>query len=121
MKYSRGPSIKFVHKIFQKTNISNPPIRTQGVRNVSFSENFAYVLDVWPLVIILTKTGFEARAWQSQCQKRVPKQNSIPVSWQYHSNIFTDFHPDLNTKKVLAPLLLFLKFSLSPEESSLED
>ena len=46
MKYSRGPSIKFVHKIFQKTNISNPPIRTQGVRNVSFSENFAYVLDV---------------------------------------------------------------------------
>ena len=42
--------IKFVRKIFRKTNISNPLICTrscayQGVRNVSFSENFAYVLN----------------------------------------------------------------------------
>ena len=39
--------IKYVPKIFQRTNISNPLICTrtyQGVRNVSFSENFAYVL-----------------------------------------------------------------------------
>ena len=36
-----GPSIKYVRKIFRKTNISNPLIRTQ---NVSFSENFAYAL-----------------------------------------------------------------------------
>ena len=53
--YDRGPSIKFVGKIFRKTNISNPLIRTRtsayrGVRNVSFSENFAYVLNGWPLV-----------------------------------------------------------------------
>ena len=39
-------SIKFIRKIFQKTNISNPLICTQtcayqGVRNVNFSENFA--------------------------------------------------------------------------------
>ena len=45
-----GSSIKYVHKIFRKTNISNPLIRTrtcayQGVRNVSFSENFACVLN----------------------------------------------------------------------------
>ena len=38
---------------FPKTNISNPLILTrtcayQGVRNVSFSENFAYVLNGWP-------------------------------------------------------------------------
>ena len=37
-------------QIFQKTNISDPLIRTltcayQGVRNISFSENVAYVLD----------------------------------------------------------------------------
>ena len=41
-----GQSIKYVRKIFLKTNISNSHIRTrtcvyQGVRNVSFSENFA--------------------------------------------------------------------------------
>ena len=39
----------YVRKIFRKTNISYPLIHTracayQGVRNVSFSENFAYVL-----------------------------------------------------------------------------
>ena len=42
---NREPSIKYVPKIFRKANISNPLIRTrtctyQGVRNVSFSENF---------------------------------------------------------------------------------
>ena len=39
--------------MFLKCNIYNPLIRTrtyayQGVRNVSFSENFAYVLNGWP-------------------------------------------------------------------------
>ena len=48
----KGPSIKYIRKIFRKTNISNRLIRTrtcayQGVRNVSFSENFAYVLNGW--------------------------------------------------------------------------
>ena len=49
-----GPSIKYVRKIFRKTNISTPLIRTrtsayQGIRNISFSETFAYVLNGWPL------------------------------------------------------------------------
>ena len=44
--------IYYVRKIFQKTNISYPLIRIctcayQRVRNVSFSENFAYVLHEW--------------------------------------------------------------------------
>ena len=48
-----GPFIKNVRKIFRKTNICNPLIRTrtctyQDVRNVSFSENCAYVLNEWP-------------------------------------------------------------------------
>ena len=45
-----GSSIKCVCKIVRKTNISNPLTRTrrcayQRVRSVSFSENFAYVLN----------------------------------------------------------------------------
>ena len=42
----------YVHKIFRKTYISYPLIQKrkcayQGVRNVSFSENFANVLNEW--------------------------------------------------------------------------
>ena len=49
-----GPPIKYGRKIFRKTNISNLLIHTrtcayQGVRNVSFSENFAHVLNGWLL------------------------------------------------------------------------
>ena len=39
-----GPSIKDVRKIFQKTNITKVRVRIRGVRNISFSENLAYVL-----------------------------------------------------------------------------
>ena len=57
------PSIKYARKIFRKTNISNPLIHThtyayQGIRNVSFSENFVYVLNVWPL-LLLVKIAFQ--------------------------------------------------------------
>ena len=50
----KGSSIKYVHKILRKTNISNPLIRTrtcayQEGRNVSFLESFAYVLNRKPL------------------------------------------------------------------------
>ena len=47
----QGPSIKYVRKMFRKTNISNPLIRTrtcayQGVRNVSFSKHLrTYLMD----------------------------------------------------------------------------
>ena len=44
----KGPSIKCVRKIFQKTFIT--PWYAQVVRNISFSENFAYVLDGWHLI-----------------------------------------------------------------------
>ena len=48
--FSTGASIKYVRNIFQRTNISNPLIRTrtskyQGVRNVTFSGNLAYLMD----------------------------------------------------------------------------
>ena len=52
-KFVYEPFIKYVRKIFRKTNISNPLIRTRrcaylGVRNVSFSENLTYVLRMVP-------------------------------------------------------------------------
>ena len=48
----KGSTVKYVRKIFRKTKISNPLICTrtcayQGVRNVSFPESFAYVLNGW--------------------------------------------------------------------------
>ena len=50
-KVAKESSIKYVSKIFPKTNISNPliPTRThayQRVRNFSFSENFVYMDDI---------------------------------------------------------------------------
>ena len=51
---NKGSSIKYIRKIFRKTNTSNLQIRTrtrahQGVRNVNFSENFVFVLNGWSL------------------------------------------------------------------------
>ena len=51
---SKVSFIQYVRRIFRKTNISYPLIRTrtcayQGVRNVSFLESFAYVLNEWSL------------------------------------------------------------------------
>ena len=48
-----GSSIYYVHKMFRKTDISYPLIRTrtcayQVLRQFSFSENFASVLNGWP-------------------------------------------------------------------------
>ena len=50
----RDHSFNKYAKIFEKTSISYSLIRTckceyQGVRNVSFSEIFAYVLNEWSL------------------------------------------------------------------------
>ena len=50
VSYSLGSFIQYVRKIFRKTNISYLLIRArtcvyQGVSNVSFSEDFKYVLN----------------------------------------------------------------------------
>ena len=57
-----GSLIYYVPKIFRKTNLYYPLIRTstcayyQGVRNVSFSETFEYVLNIMsPIIHALTK------------------------------------------------------------------
>ena len=56
-----GSSSKYIRKVFQKTNISNPLIRTrtgayQGVGNVSFSENLRMYLMDDPLCKITPAT-----------------------------------------------------------------
>ena len=56
--FQTGDHLQYIHRILQKTNISYPLIRTRtyplirtltcrnaGVRNFSFSGNFAYVLN----------------------------------------------------------------------------
>ena len=50
--HNKKPIHLVVRKIFRKTNISYPLIRTctcayQGIINVSFPENFVYVLNGW--------------------------------------------------------------------------
>ena len=52
--FNRWWFIYFVRKIFRKSNISYPLVRTrtcayQRVRNVSFSESFANVINEWSL------------------------------------------------------------------------
>ena len=54
IKYSLGKLIYYVRKIFRKTNIPYPPARTstcayQKVRNVTFFETEAYVVNGWSL------------------------------------------------------------------------
>ena len=52
--YDSGPLVWYIRKVFRKTNISNFLIHIgmcvgtrayQWIRNVSFSENFVYVLN----------------------------------------------------------------------------
>ena len=43
---------QYVRKIFGKTNISYPLIRTRTLGNVSFSENFVYMLNKWSLSLL---------------------------------------------------------------------
>ena len=46
IKFCMAPSIEYKRRILRKTNISK--CAYQEVGNVSFSENFAYVLNGWP-------------------------------------------------------------------------
>ena len=55
-----GSFIQYVRKVFRKTSISYPSIRTrtcayQGIRYVSFSENFEYVLNESSLQKVATR------------------------------------------------------------------
>ena len=63
-----GSFVYYIHKIFRKTNISYPLLRTwtclyQGVKNVSFSENFANVINK------LSLTWPSTKAYREPCQR----------------------------------------------------
>ena len=91
---TKGPSIKYVRKIFQKTNISNPLIRTrtcvyQEVRNVSFSENFAYGLNEWPPMNMY---------WSTPHPVLVKLQE-----WKHESNVWNLFYVN-NKENRITPM-----------------
>ena len=53
LKSRKELSIYYVRKIFRKTSISYPLISLRGVRNVSFSEKLANVLNLWSATRII--------------------------------------------------------------------
>ena len=83
-----GSFIKYVHKILQKTNISYPLMRIRGARNVSFTENFAYGLNEWSLLLsdkycdILTILWFQAIVPGVQ---KPPNWFLVQTRWQVSS------------------------------------
>ena len=77
-------SIYCVRKIFQETNISYPLIYPstcayQDVRNVSFSETFAYVLNGWPPKWLLISI------WSRSIQKLRNVSQILYQKWIYLS------------------------------------
>ena len=62
-KFDKEPSIKYIHKIFWITNISNPLIGTcpceyQGLEMLVF-QKIAYVLNEWPLTSSIMLVFFD--------------------------------------------------------------
>ena len=76
-----------MHKIFRKTNISNPLIHNctcayQGVRNVSFSENFASVIHGWPHIRFKHKCLFKPLVVSTKrSQKPVFERWKFQYAW----------------------------------------
>ena len=88
----KGSSITYDRKIFRKTNISNPLTRTrtcayQRNRNVSFSGNFAYIINGWPLTVIITL--FNKTVTEFSRNKTVPIHlpPQIRASWRGHPKL----------------------------------
>ena len=76
-----------MRKIFRKNNISNSLIRThtcayQGVRNISFSKNFPYMLNGRPLVILW---------WSHRLCQHLTKTICQPNSRQFSDLIFKPY------------------------------
>ena len=88
-----GSSTWYVRKIFWKTNISYPVYaRTwayQGVRSVSFSKNFAYVLNRW-LPWSTSKAHIRFRNVFMKPLEVLERINII-ISKSYVTNVFQSF------------------------------
>ena len=72
LRSMKGSLIYYVRKIFQKSNIYYPLLRTrrsayQGVRNIISSDNFTNVLNEWSLImrnkLPITMTIFSGRLY----------------------------------------------------------
>ena len=103
--YHKGPSIKYVRKIFRKSDISNPLIYTrmclyQGVRNVSFSENFAHLKALSHRLQLKIFLHVELHRFITSRKKHEKLQMlslSTFVIHFYFSEIFPDFSRGLNS------------------------
>ena len=123
MLYEKWSFIKYVRKIFRKTNISYRLIRTrtcvyQGVRNISFSENFVYVLIEGPQSNI-TSTAKWCNAIQwclfFRCVQLPKKHCSVVLITNTYSKKFIS-----NLKKNKARMLhelIYRKFRPSQKQS----
>ena len=72
--------------IFRKTNISYPLIGTctyayQGVRNISFSETFAYVINKWSLC-------FASKILERPCSRLHNIFSVIRIAWKISHLVF---------------------------------
>ena len=80
-------NIHLVHtNIFRKTNISYPLIGTctyayQGVRNISFSETFAYVINKWSLC-------FASKILERPCSRLHDIFSVIRIAWKISHLVF---------------------------------
>ena len=77
---------------FRKANISFHLIRScQGVRNVSFSESFAYVLNGWSLIKTHYERGFD---FLPQCFDCDTEERCGTLLFQMVPYILNPFMPD---------------------------
>ena len=65
---AKGPSIKYVHKLSEKLTFLPPWYAHVRVRNVSFSENFAFVLNGWPPIPPISIFGTRRKVFASTVQ-----------------------------------------------------
>ena len=91
-KVLRGRSFSTYGKISEKLTFLTPLIRTpmcayQRVRNVSFSENFAYVLNEWFLKICAMVSSFYKKVPRSMPANLLKMSFFISLSRQYYHHI----------------------------------
>ena len=119
----RGHPLSMYAKFSKKLPFLTPwyahvRVRIRGVRNVSFSENFAYVLNGWPLIVtfqlkysqelnvIPAFTKYKILRYSTYLSENIcetKSEKTLPSSLRWHLKPFSgqcsQFTPPENTKK----------------------
>ena len=100
-------TIKNVHKMFWEITIFYPLIRTrmcafQGVRNVSLSENFEYILNAWSCLRITICRWLDWRIASSilQCIKKIKIKLLESTTYKYITYRIHHLHYPLRKIKI---------------------